>query len=233
MMTVGGKRMVAPQQEASEEEGGMRQWRMAGMRVEALHLERVRTVEGLVVEEEEEGEEDGVDEVVGEEGVLDGNHRKKMEVRKRGQVVVLVDVVGGEGDLDEDEMKTTKMAVVVALVDVVVGEEVVLDEDEMEKTTKMAVVVLVDVVVGEEVVLDEDFQKRMEVKKKDQVVLVDGAVAGEGLEEAAEGMMVTMKMGRKVKVNTNSVMSYSQKVMSYSQQCDELLTECVELLTTV
>ena len=189
MMTVGGKRMVAPQQEASEEEGGMRQWRMAGMRVEALHLERVRTVEGLVVEEEEEGEEDGVDEVVGEEGVLEGNHRKKMEVRKKGQVVVLVDVV---------------------------GEEVVLDEDEMEKTTKMAVVVLVDVVVGEEVVLDEDFQKRMVVKKKDQVVLVDGAVAGEGLEEAAEGMMVTMKMGRKVKVSTNSVMSCSQNVLSCS-----------------
>ena len=214
-MTVGGKRMVAPQQEASEEEGGMRQWRMAGTRVEALHLERGQTVEDSVVEEEEEGEEDGVDEVVGEEGVLEGNHRKKMEVRKRGQVVVLVDVVGEEVVLDEDVMKTTKMALV-ALVDVVVGEEVVLDEDEMEKTTKIAVVVLVDVVVGEEVVLDEDFQKRMEVKKKDQVVLVDGAVAGEGLEEAAEGMMVTMKMGRKVKVSTNSVMSYSQNVLSCS-----------------
>ena len=215
MMTVGGKRMVAPQQEASEEEGGMRQWRMAGTRVEALHLERGQTVEDSVVEEEEEGEEDGVDEVVGEEGVLEGNHRKKMEVRKKGQVVVLVDVVGEEVVLDEDVMKTTKMAVV-ALVDVVVGEEVVLDEDEMEKTTKIAVVVLVDVVVGEEVVLDEDFQKRMVVKKKDQVVLVDGAVAGEGLEEAAEGMMVTMKMGRKVKVSTNSVMSCSQNVLSCS-----------------
>ena len=214
-MTVGGKRMVAPQQEASEEEGGMRQWRMAGTRVEALHLEQGQTVEDSVVEEEEEGEEDGVDEVVGEEGVLEGNHRKKMEVRKRVQVVVLVDVVGEEVVLDEDVMKTTKMAVV-ALVDVVVGEEVVLDEDEMEKTTKIAVVVLVDVVVGEEVVLDEGFQKRMEVKKKDQVVLVDGAVAGEGLEEAAEGMMVTMKMGRKVKVSTNSMMSYSQNVLSCS-----------------
>ena len=217
MMTVGGKRMVAPQQEASEEEGGMTQWRMAGTRVEALHLERVQTVVGSVVGEEEEGEEDGVDEVVGGEEVLEGNHQKKMEVRKRGQVVVLVDVVEGEGDLDEDGMrKTTKMAVVVALVDVdvVVGEEVVLDEDEMEKMAKIAVVVLVDVVVGEEVVLDEDFQKRMEVKKKDQVVLVDGAVAGEGSEEAAEGMMMTMKMGRKLKVGTNSLMSYSQNVLS-------------------
>lgn len=214
MMTVGGKRMVAPQQEASEEEGGMTQWRMAGTRVEALHLERVQIVVGLVVGEEEEGEEDGVDEVVGGEEVLEGNHQKKMEVRKRGQVVVLVDVVEGEGDLDEDGMrKTTKMAVVVALVDVVVGEEVVLDEDEMEKMAKIAVVVLVDVVVGEVVVLDEDFQKRMEVKK-DQVVLVDGAVAGEGSEEAAEGMMMTMKMGRKLKVGTNNVMSYSQNVLS-------------------
>ena len=213
-MTVGGKRMVAPQQEASEEEGGMTQWRMAGTRVEALHLERVQTVVGSVVGEEEEGEEDGVDEVVGGEEVLEGNHQKKMEVRKRGQVVVLVDVVEGEGDLDEDGMrKTTKMAVVVALVDVVVGEEVVLDEDEMEKMAKIAVVVLVDVVVGEVVVLDEDFQKRMEVKK-DQVVLVDGAVAGEGSEEAAEGMMMTMKMGRKLKVGTNSLMSYSQNVLS-------------------
>lgn len=214
MMTVGGKRMVAPQQEASEEEGGMTQWRMAGTRVEALHLERVQIVVGLVVGEEEEGEEDGVDEVVGGEEVLEGNHQKKMEVRKRGQVVVLVDVVEGEGDLDEDGMrKTTKMAVVVALVDVVVGEEVVLDEDEMEKMAKIAVVVLVDVVVGEVVVLDEDFQKRMEVKK-DQVVLVDGAVAGEGSEEAAEGMMMTMKMGRKLKVGTNNVMSYSQNMLS-------------------
>lgn len=215
MMTVGGKRMLAPQQEASEEEGGMTQWRMAGRRVEALHLERVQTVVGSVVGEGEEGEEDGVDEVVGGEEVLEGNHQKKMEVRKRGQVVVLVDVVEGEGDLDEDGMrKTAKMAVVVALVDVVVGEEGDLDEDEMEKMAKIAVVVLVDVVVGEEVVSDEDFQKRMEVKKKDQVVLVDGAVAGEGSEEAAEGMMMTMKMGRKLKVGTSSVMSYSQNVLS-------------------
>ena len=215
MMTVGGKRMVAPQQEASEEEGGMTQWRMAGRKVETLHLEQVQIVVGSVVGEGEEGEEDGVDEVVGGEEVLEGNHQKKMEVRKRGQVVVLVDVVEGEGDLDEDGMrKTTKMVVVVALVDVVVGEEVVLDEDEMEKMAKIAVVVLVDVVVGEEVVLDEDFQKRMEVKKKDQVVLVDGAVAGEGSEEAAEGMMMTMKMGRKLKVGTSSVMSYSQNVLS-------------------
>ena len=215
-MTVGGMRMGAPQQEASEE--GVRGWRMAGTKVEALHLEEVQRVEGLVVEEEEEGGEDGVDEVVGgEEVVLEGN-RQKMEVRKRGQVVVLVDVVvvldedGTEKTmkvvvvlvdvavvLDEDGTgKTTKMAVVV-LVDVAV----VLDEDGTGKTTKMAVVVLVDVVEGE-VVLGENFQKKMEVRKRDQVVVVLVDVAGEGSGEAAEGIVkVTMRMERKLKVGTD------------------------------
>ena len=213
-MTVGGMRMGAPQQEASEE--GVRGWRMAGTKVEALHLEEVQRVEGLVVGE---GEEDGVDEVAGgEEVVLEGN-RQKMEVRKRGQVVVLVDVVvvldedGTEKTmkvvvvlvdvavvLDEDGTeKTTKMAVVV-LVDVAV----VLDEDGTGKTTKMAVVVLVDVVVEGEVVLGENFQKKMEVRKRDQVVVVLVDVAGEGSGEAAEGIVkVTMRMERKLKVGTD------------------------------
>ena len=218
MMTVGGMRMVAPQQEASEE--GVRGWRMAGTKVEVLHLEE--RVEGLVVGEEEEAGEDGVDEVVGgEEVVLEGNHQK-MEVRKRGQVavlagvvavsdedgteittkmvVVLVDVVA-VSDEDGTEM-TTKMVVV--LVDVVA----VLDEDGMERTAKMVVVVLVDVVVEGEVVLGENFQKKMEVRKRGQVVvvLVDVAVAEEGSGEAAEGIVkVTMRMERKLKVGTDSV----------------------------
>ena len=196
MMTVGGMRMVAPQQEASEE--GVRGWRMAGTKVEVLHLEE--RVEGLVVGEEEEAGEDGVDEVVGgEEVVLEGNHQK-MEVRKRGQVAVLVGVVA-VSDEDGTEM-TTKMVVV--LVDVVV----VSDEDGMERTTKMVVVVLVDVVVEGEVVLGENFQKKMEVRKRGQVVvvLVDVAVAEEGSGEAAEGIVkVTTRMERKLKVGTDSV----------------------------
>ena len=219
MMTVGGMRMVAPQQEASEE--GVRGWRMAGTKVEVLHLEE--RVEGLVVGEEEEAGEDGVDEVVGgEEVVLEGNHQK-MEVRKRGQVAVLAGVVAVS---DEDGMEMTTKMVVVVLVDVVaVSDEdgterttkmvvvlvdvvVVSDEDGMERTTKMAVVVLVDVVVEGEVVLGENFQKKMEVRKRGQVVvvLVDVAVAEEGSGEAAEGTVkVTMRMERKLKVGTDSV----------------------------
>ena len=235
MMTVGGMRMVAPQQEALEE--GVRGWRMAGTKVEALHLEEVQRVEGLVEGGEEEGGEDGVDEVV-----LEGNHQK-MEVRKRGQVVVLVDdvVVSDEDGMgkttkimvvvlvddvvvsDEDGTEmTTKMVVVVVLVDdVVVSDEdgtgkttkmvvvvladdvVVSAEDGMGKTTKMVVVVLVDVVV----VLGENFQKKMEVRRRDQVVvvvLVDVDVAEEGFGEAAEGIAkVTMRMEKKLKVGTN------------------------------
>ena len=196
-MTVGGMRMVAPQQEASEE--GVRGWRMAGKKVEVLHLEE--RVEGLVVGEEEEAGEDGVDEVGGgEEVVLEGNHQK-MEVRKRGQVVVLAGVVAVS---DEDGTERTTKMVEVVLVDVVA----VSDEDEMEMTTKMVEVVLVDVVVEGEVVLGENFQKKMEVRKKGQVVvvLVGVAVAEEGSGEAAEGTVkVTMRMEKKLKVGTDSV----------------------------
>ena len=196
-MTVGGMRMVAPQQEASEE--GMRGWRMAGTKVEVLHLEE--RVEGLVVGEEEEAGEDGVDEVVGgEEVVLEGNHQK-MEVRKKDQVAVLAGVVAVS---DEDGTEMTTKMVEVVLVDVVA----VSDEDGMERTTKMVEVVLVDVVVEGEVVLGENFQKKMEVRKRGQVVvvLVDVAVAEEGSGEAAEGTVkVTMRMEKKLKVGTDSV----------------------------